>query len=262
MFKGLPVFGTPFALKVTRLSLKLVVGILFVAFFLNYQPQFNTFPPIKRNVVFAADEQTQQVDSQKLPIVFQLPHDGYVSNPFSSWHPGIDIATGLGTPIKPVAEGTVSDTGFNFFGYGMYVQVDHASGYRSFYAHLGKIYVQKGDKVTESSLLGEVGLTGNTSGPHTHLEIYKDGTRIDPQTVLPTLRKFPQQQDFKVQNSSSQSAVPINHYVGGPTKLPTLGQVSTPKSTPAPTPINVPAPKIEQELNIKPALTTPSFLSL
>lgn len=99
----------------------------------------------------------------------------------------MDLATPLGTEIHPVAEGVVSQVGFDIWGLGLMVVVDHAGGYQSLYAHMGKIDVKVGDKVSDDSILGVVGLTGHTSGPHTHLQISKDGKNIDPLTVLPKI---------------------------------------------------------------------------
>jgi len=191
MLKSLPVKHLP--LFLTRLSLpaKLLLGVLFILFVMGYEPVFG-FPPIRQSVARAQNEQLQIIDAQALPFTFQNPHGGYISTKFSLFHPGIDIATNLGTQIHPVAGGTVIDTGYNFWGLGLVVMVDHGDGYQSLYAHMGKIYVQKGQKVSQGDVLGEVGLTGNTSGPHTHLQISKNGQNIDPQTLLPTLSDHPQ----------------------------------------------------------------------
>lgn len=187
-----------------KLILKLVLGSLFLFFFLSYEPVF-AFPPVKKSIVLAQTEQSQHIVAQAIPIVFQLPHPGYLSTSFSSYHPGIDIATGLGMPIKPVAKGVVINHGFNLWGLGLNVEIDHGNNYRSLYAHMGRIYVKNGQPVSENDFLGEVGLTGHTSGPHTHLEIFKDGNRIDPQKLLPEIRLQPQAQDF---NPVTQKASP------------------------------------------------------
>lgn len=171
-----------------KLPLKIALGILLLTFFLDYQPTLG-FPPLKQNIAHAqTPDQTQQVTAQELPVTFQLPHHVLmVSTYFSWWHPGVDLATELGTPIHPVAPGEVDSEGFDFWGLGNTIVVNHPGGYSSLYAHLGRMLVKKGDKVTADTILGEVGLTGHTSGPHTHLQISKDGKNIDPLTVLPKL---------------------------------------------------------------------------
>lgn len=177
----------PRLLTRSKMLTKLFLGVIFLSFLAGYQPAFS-FPPIKVAKAYAADSvQTNSVIPAQVPIQFSLPHQGYISTYFSSFHPGVDIATGLGMPIHPIAPGTVVNQGFNFWGLGLTVEIDHSLGYKSVYAHMGKIYTHVGQKVSASDLIGEVGLTGNTSGPHTHLEISKDGVNFNPLTVLPKL---------------------------------------------------------------------------
>src|SRR3989344_1808922 len=125
-----------------KFSFKTVLGGILVSFLLGYQPSLS-IPLITASVVNAQAEQTATVSAQASPVHFQVPHLGYISTPYSSYHPGVDIAFGLGAPIKAIASGAVTDTGYNFFGLGLTVTVDHGHGYRSLYAHLGKIYVKK-----------------------------------------------------------------------------------------------------------------------
>lgn len=172
-----------------------MIGILILSL-LGYQPILG-FPPIQKKVgtVLAADFSTNtQINSLHAPISFDLPHPGYISTHFSAWHPGIDIAMGLGTPVHPVAEGTVSEVTYGFFGLGHMVVVTHPDGYKSTYGHLGRIFIKAGDSVSKNSILGEIGLTGHTSGPHTHLEVTRDDRYIDPETLLPHLKDYPEAQ--------------------------------------------------------------------
>lgn len=178
-----------------KLKLKLGALLLSLSFLFNYQPTL-AFPPIKQTLVYAEITQETSVSGENSGVSFQLPHEGYITTTFSAFHPGIDLCTGLGMPIKPIAKGTVSSSGYNFFGLGLVVEVDHGNGYRSLYAHLGKVYVEAGKEVDENSFLGEVGMTGNTSGPHTHIEISKDGVKIDPRLILPEIRNYPKEEDF------------------------------------------------------------------
>lgn len=189
-------------LTLKKSVLKLALGVLCLTFFLDYQPSFS-FPPFKSNKVFAQSAQTQQISAQTLPFQFQLPHPGYASTTYSAFHPAIDIATGLGMPIKPIASGTVIEQGYNFWGLGLTVTIDHGNGYQSIYAHMGKIYVQKGQSVSATDFIGEVGLTGHTTGPHTHLEISKDNSKINPIAVLPEIRQQPILADFVSLNQTA-----------------------------------------------------------
>lgn len=178
---------------------KFLLGAFVIVLLMGYQPTLG-FPPIKQSVVHAqtTPEQIQTIKSASLAVVFHLPHDGYITTRFSWFHPGIDLATALGTPIHPVADGVVISEGYDFWGLGNTVTVDHGSGYQSLYAHLGRVDVKKGARVTTSDVLGLVGLTGHTSGPHTHLQISKDGVNIDPLSVLPDVRIQPIAADFQI----------------------------------------------------------------
>lgn len=169
---------------------KISLGVVTALYFSGYQPTL-AIPPIKQAVVQAQLTQDQAIEALSLPHPFNLPHPGYISTYFSSYHPGIDIATGLGMPVRPVAPGKVLETNFGFLGLGHFVVIEHEQGFRSTYGHMGEIFVKKGDVVDTNSILGEVGLTGRTTGPHTHLEITKDGKYINPLSILPALPAWP-----------------------------------------------------------------------
>ena len=165
--------------------LLVTIGVMSI---FGFQPTLD-FPPIKKavKVVHAFEETVVSVPT----VPFQLPHPGYISTHFSYYHPGIDIATGLGMPIRPVAPGTVLETTIGYFGLGHYTVVEHADGFRSTYGHMGRVYVKVGDTVKETTVLGEVGMTGRTSGPHTHLEVTKNGSYVNPLSILPELPNWP-----------------------------------------------------------------------
>ncbi|MBI4036489.1 M23 family metallopeptidase [Candidatus Daviesbacteria bacterium] len=143
-----------------------------------------------RQAKVLASEQQQEIVAEQFPNL-ALPHPGYLSTKFSPWHPGVDLATGLGMPVRPIAEGVVEEVNIWLWGYGNHVIVSHSRGLKSLYGHMGRIYVKKGQIVSQNTILGEVGLTGYTSGPHTHLEIQKDGQNIDPLTILPPVPSYP-----------------------------------------------------------------------
>lgn len=206
--KGAPVLWLHLIPNLKRVTSKLALGIILLIFLFDYQPTLN-LPPVKKSTVKAAVEQTQVVEAKSLPFEFQLPHPGYLSTHFSSYHPAIDIASGLGMPIHPIAKGVVTNAGFTFWGLGLVVSVDHSMGYKSLYAHMGKVYVRVGQTVESSDILGEVGLTGHTSGPHTHLEVSKDGINFDPLTILPSLSTLPKPEFLSaVKNTQVASAEP------------------------------------------------------
>ncbi len=231
MDRRLPSTVLPHNPALRRLSFKLTLGVFLLIFLSGYQPSFH-FPPLKKSIVHAEEpEQTKTIQAQSVSLTFQAPHPGYISTHFSSYHPGIDLATGLGMPVKPITKGKVISAGYNFFGLGLVVEVEHPEGYRSLYAHMGATYVKPGQEVDVNNQLGEVGLTGNTSGPHTHLEVYKDGKAIDPLTLLPAQRNQPEPSDFIAAGGKID---PIRHQIKPqPQIIP--DSTSTPK-TPPPSP--------------------------
>lgn len=107
-----------------------------------------------------------------------------ISQGFWLLHPGIDMATELGAPVRPVMAGKVIRAETGWLGYGNRVIIDHGSGYSSLYAHLSKIEVWQGQEVSVDTEIGKAGSTGHSTGPHLHLEIYQDGKAINPMAVL------------------------------------------------------------------------------
>ncbi len=98
-------------------------------------------------------------------------------------HTGLDLATAMGTPIYPISDGTVIFAGNNG-SYGNKVVVDHGNGIQSWYAHCNTINVGVGTTVTTDTCIATVGSTGNSTGPHLHLEIRINGTAVNPQNYL------------------------------------------------------------------------------
>jgi murein DD-endopeptidase MepM/ murein hydrolase activator NlpD len=95
-------------------------------------------------------------------------------------HTGMDIASNQGTAVYACDSGTVALAGWNG-GYGNCIIIDHGNGYRTLYGHLSVISVSEGQTVSQGNTIGQVGSTGNSTGPHLHLEVFKNGNRIDPE---------------------------------------------------------------------------------
>ena len=111
---------------------------------------------------------------------------GYRSDPFTgarSFHSGVDLAAPTGTAVKATLDGKIAETGFNRI-FGNYVIITHERGYQSLYGHLSAIYVKRGQYVAQGTAIGAVGNTGYSTGPHLHLSIYKNGSLINPFSVL------------------------------------------------------------------------------
>lgn len=125
----------------------------------------------------------------------QQPVSGSITSRFgvrsrirSSAHTGLDIATSMGTPIIPVTAGTVTYAGYKG-SYGNLLIINHgknANGQtvETYYAHCSRLNANVGDTVDENSIVAYVGSTGNSTGPHLHLEIRLNGTAVNPQNYL------------------------------------------------------------------------------
>ena len=134
------------------------------------------------------------VDETVYPMEFEhvLPAEGTLTSDFGSrlspttgqpgFHYGLDIAADEGTVIGAFADGTVREIGQS--DYGNYLIVDHDGGFSTLYAHCSSISAQVGDTVQCGEEIARVGQTGNATGPHLHLEIWKDGAALDPSDYL------------------------------------------------------------------------------
>ncbi len=103
-------------------------------------------------------------------------------------HMATDLAALTGTPVHAADTGVVIKAGWNDSGYGYRIVIDHGIDYITLYAHLSEYYVQEGDVVQKGDIIGAVGSTGNSTGPHLHFEVRDYGYLIDPLLVLPSLR--------------------------------------------------------------------------
>ena len=104
---------------------------------------------------------------------------------FSSDHPGIDIAAGMGSPVYAADSGVISMEGNDDSSYGNVIEIDHGNGFSTVYAHLSVIEVQACKSVYAGQRIGLAGKTGNADGAHLHFEVIQDGEYIDPWSVLP-----------------------------------------------------------------------------
>ena len=98
-------------------------------------------------------------------------------------HSGLDIAATTGTSIKACSDGVVKFSGYNG-SYGNLIIVDNGNGVETYYAHCSKLYVNVGDEIKVGDIIGGVGSTGNSTGPHLHLEIRLNGTSVNPQRYV------------------------------------------------------------------------------
>ena len=113
------------------------------------------------------------------------PVQGRISQAFFPSHRAIDVVADHGTQVRSADAGRVVYARWETSGYGYLVIVDHGDGYRSYYGHLYGFYVDVGQRVERGDLLGQLGNTGDSTGPHLHFEIRYRGTHLDPLHVLP-----------------------------------------------------------------------------
>ena len=98
-------------------------------------------------------------------------------------HKGVDLASRTGNKIKTMAKGKVTRAEYAG-GYGNLVEVDHGNGFKTKYAHMNKIYVKKGEHLEAGDVVGEVGSTGRSTGPHLHYEVLYRGIQVDPMPFM------------------------------------------------------------------------------
>ena len=98
----------------------------------------------------------------------------------TKFHAGLDFTAPQGTPIYATADGVVKEAGFDNGGYGNHVVINHGYGYETLYGHMYRIKTRRGQSVKRGEVIGYVGSTGKSTGPHCHYEVHKSGTPVDP----------------------------------------------------------------------------------
>lgn len=135
---------------------------------------------------------SSNVSSAKASLGISLirPVSGTITSRFgvgssirSSSHTGLDIATSTGTPIKAAASGTVTFSGYKG-SYGNMIVISHGNGVQTYYGHCSKLYVSAGATVSQGQTIAAVGSTGNSTGPHLHLEVRVNGVAYNPQNYV------------------------------------------------------------------------------
>lgn len=119
----------------------------------------------------------------KRPIARLASGFGYRIHPIyktSIMHEGIDFSAPIGTEIYATGNGTVAKTEYNGRGYGNNVIINHGFGYSTLYGHMSRFAVRPGQKIKRGDVIGYVGNTGSSTGPHVHYEVWKSGKKIDP----------------------------------------------------------------------------------
>jgi murein DD-endopeptidase MepM/ murein hydrolase activator NlpD len=107
-----------------------------------------------------------------------------ISQGFHSGHPGLDLRAPLGSDVIAIDTGVVTDIIDQKYGYGRHVYIRHTDGVVALYAHLGLIMVEVGETVEANTKVGEIGLTGWSTGPHLHFEVVQAETKLNPMALL------------------------------------------------------------------------------
>lgn len=154
------------------------------------QSELEVASTVKTMVKQQVEEQEKKEASSVNGVYIAMnPIEGTITSRFGDTsgrtrtHSGLDIAATTGTPIKACSDGTVKFSGYKG-SYGNVVIVDNGNGVETYYAHCSKLYVEVGQEIKVGDVIGAVGSTGNSTGPHLHLEIRVNGTSINPQKYV------------------------------------------------------------------------------
>jgi murein DD-endopeptidase MepM/ murein hydrolase activator NlpD len=147
---------------------------------LRQQQQVQTQPRLRRaNAVVAAAGYRWPMSSFTITTYFGR------RGVFQRFHTGIDLAAPTGTPIYAARAGQVDTAGWSRFGYGLHVILDHGGAQETLYGHMSRIAVRPGQWVARGELIGYVGSTGWSTGPHLHFEVRVGGAARNPMAYLP-----------------------------------------------------------------------------
>jgi len=145
---------------------------------------------VSENIPSEIDSDTGKTDWNMV-----IPASGRISSRFgnridpvtkrrNSFHKGIDISAPKGTPVYAAESGTVIEAGYKKSGYGNLIVIKHSNDIATYYGHLSEIITANGKKVTKGELIGKVGSTGKSTGPHLHFEIRKGSQALNPEDFV------------------------------------------------------------------------------
>jgi murein DD-endopeptidase MepM/ murein hydrolase activator NlpD len=139
---------------------------------------------VEKEKLLASIPTIMPVSKEKIRITSLF---GWRKNPFNrntrSFHSGVDFAGKPGTPIYATGDGVVEGNS-RMSGYGIVVLINHGYGYKTMYAHLSKASVKPGEKIKRGQVIGKLGTTGASTGPHLHYEVLKNGQRVNPMNYI------------------------------------------------------------------------------
>jgi murein DD-endopeptidase MepM/ murein hydrolase activator NlpD len=144
-------------------------------------------------------------DKFKITSYFGIRFDPVYRN-IKKMHEGIDFSCAIGTNVRTTGDGVVKEANFSNRGYGNEIIIDHGFGYTTRYAHLSKILIKPGQKVTRGEIIGKVGTTGKSVGPHLHYEVRKNDRAIDPINFF-YLDLSPEEYDQMIEMSAQEGGI-------------------------------------------------------
>jgi murein DD-endopeptidase MepM/ murein hydrolase activator NlpD len=150
----------------------------------NAKPATNNAKPAAAPAPIKAAPAPQQATGHLI-----WPIHGVITTYFHQYiwygiHQGLDIATARGTPCVAADSGVVLEAGWNPYGYGISVLIDHGNGMQTRYGHFDGLAVHRGQYVSRGQVIGYEGNTGNSSGPHVHFEVHMNGVIVNPLNYL------------------------------------------------------------------------------
>ncbi|MDU3724529.1 MAG: peptidoglycan DD-metalloendopeptidase family protein, partial [Clostridium celatum] len=122
-------------------------------------------------------------------FLYRPTSGGYMTSIFgeervNSYHKGIDIAKDMGEDVIAAFDGEIKSAGYNDGGYGNLIIIEHEGNMETYYAHLSEIYVSEGDIVKKGDIIGAIGSTGYSTGPHLHFELRVNGEPVNPEPYI------------------------------------------------------------------------------
>jgi murein DD-endopeptidase MepM/ murein hydrolase activator NlpD len=184
---------------------------------------------------------------------FRSPVQGRMTSPFGyrihpilgyrRMHTGIDFGAAYGTPIVASADGRVASAGWDG-GYGKAVRISHGAGLLTLYGHMSRLAVSPGQQVAAGQVIGYVGSTGLSTGPHLHYELHRNEQRIDPASFRHVSRSQLTGAELEAFRSRMRTllSVPVGAAPGTPRTAAIAPVTAAPVSRPVPRPVQAPIP--------------------
>jgi murein DD-endopeptidase MepM/ murein hydrolase activator NlpD len=182
---------------------------------------------------------------------FRSPVQGRMTSPFGyrihpilgyrRMHTGIDFGAAYGTPIVASADGRVASAGWDG-GYGRAARISHGAGLLTLYGHMSRLAVSPGQQVAAGQVIGYVGSTGLSTGPHLHYELHRNGERIDPASFRHVSRSQLAGAELEAFRSRMRGllSLPVGIAPGSPRTAAIAPVTTVPVSRPVPRPVQAP----------------------